>query len=101
MCYNLMMKKNNYLKTAQDSEELFKLIMKLYWSYISNLEEYIQHVPETDVGQFNLLNDHMKEVQSSLEHDISIFEEAISNDTKDVHQTQDQLEINKIYQNLK
>ena len=96
-----MMQKINYSKTAQDSEQLFKLIMKLYWTHISSLEEYMQNIPETDVEKVSLLNAHMKEVQSALEHDISIFEVAADNGLEDVHQIQDQLKVGQIYKNLK
>ena len=96
-----MMQKIDYSKTVQNFEELFELIMKLYWSYISNLETYTQTIPETDIEKLNLLNEHMQEVQSALEHDISIFEKAIGDDLEDIHQVQDQLKINQIYQKLK
>lgn len=95
------MDKTDITSVAQDTEQLFKTIMKLYWSYITNLESYIKNIPETDTEKLNLLNEHMEEVQGALEHDISIFEKAIGDDLEDIHAVQDQLKIAQIYKTLK
>lgn len=88
-------------QVAQDAEQLFKIIMKLYWSYITNLEAYIKSIPETDTETLTSLNDHMQEVQSALEHDIALFEKAILDDLEDISAIRDQLKIDDIHKRLK
>lgn len=88
-------------KTAKNAEELFKLIMNMYWTYLNALETFAERIPETETAVLSELVDHMKEVQAALEHDISIFQKAISSDIEDLHKVSDQLKINTIYQKLK
>ena len=94
------MLKTKITETAKDAEELFKLIMNLYWTYITSLEEYIQSIPASETATFNEFTEHMLEVQAALEHDIGIFQKAINSDLEDLHQTTDQLKINDIYDKL-
>jgi hypothetical protein len=95
------MKITTITKTTKDVEELFKLIMKLYWTYLDALECYIRQIPDTETAVLNDLIEHMEEVQGALEHDISIFQKAINNDTEDLHKIHDQLKIDTIYKKLK
>ena len=94
------MEKAQITQTAKDAEELFKTIMNLYWTYLEGLEQYIHSIPETEAGLLNDLNQHMQEVQSALEHDIAIFDEAIHSDAEDLHRLQDKLKVDTIYQKL-
>lgn len=94
------MEKAQITQTAKDAEELFKTIMNLYWTYLEGLEKYIQNIPETEAELLNDLNQHMQEVQDSLEHDIAVFDEAIHSDVEDLHKLQDKLKVDTIYQKL-
>lgn len=95
------MEKTQITQTTNNAEELFKTIMNLYWTYLEGLEKYIQNVPEIEAKLLNDLNQHMKEVQSALEHDIAVFDEAIHSDVEDLHKLQDKLKIDTIYQKIK
>ena len=95
------MEKNQITKTTQDAEELFKLIMNLYSTYLDSLEAYIANVPETETETLNDLYQHMQDVQSALEHDISIFDKAIQSDLEDLNKLKDKLKIDTIYKKLK
>ena len=95
------MEKTQITQTAKDAEELFRTIMNLYWTYLEGLEKYIQNIPETEAELLSNLNQHMQEVQGALEHDIAVFDEAISGDVEDLHKLQDKLKVDTIYQKLK
>ena len=95
------MKKSQITKTTQDAEELFKLIMNLYSTYLDGLEAYIANIPETETETLNDLYQHMQDVQSALEHDISVFDKAVQSDLEDLHQLQDKLKVETIYKELK
>lgn len=88
-------------QTAQEAKELFQIVMDLYWQYLNTLEIYISKIPDSETGILNELNAHMADVQNAIEHDISIFENAINSDKQDLHAIQDQLKINDIYKMLK
>ena len=94
------MEKSQITQIAKDAEELFKTIMNLYWTYLEGLEKYIQNVPETETKLLNYLDQHMQEVQEALEHDIEVFDKAIQSDSEDLHQIQDKLKVDTIYQKL-
>jgi len=95
------MNKSQITQTATEAEELYKIVMNLYWTYLNTLETYVQNIPETETGILNELNKEMQEVQSALEHDIGVFEKAIQSDTEGLHQLKDKLKIDSIYENLK
>ena len=86
--------------TAKNIKDLFNLVMQLYQTYLDALERYMQKIPDTETAVLSDLVEHMQEVQSSLEHDISIFQKAINSDTEDLHKTHDQLKIDTIYKKL-
>ena len=98
--YNNLMNQAQITQTVNNAEELFKIIMKLYWTYLSSLEEYIKSIPETEKDILNELYQHMQDVQGALEHDISVFDKAIQSDLEDLNQLQDKLKIDLIYQKL-
>lgn len=87
--------------TAKGVEELFKMIMNLYWTYLNMLEDYIKKIPETETDVLNELLAHMNEVQNALEHDIGVFQKAIDSDSEDLQKVQDQLKIDVIQKKLK
>jgi predicted phage-related endonuclease len=95
------MNQSQITQTATEAEELYKIVMNLYWSYLDTLEKFIKGIPETETGILNELNKDMQDVQAALEHDISVFEQAIQSDTEDLHQLKDNLQINSIYEKLK
>ena len=86
---------------AKNAEELFKMIMNLYWTYLNALESYIQQIPETETDILNELILHMDEVQTALEHDVGIFQKAVNSDMEDLQTIQDQLKIDTIQKKLK
>jgi hypothetical protein len=88
-------------ETAKDLEELFRLVMKMYWDYLGVLDKYIQQTPGTETALLKEITEHVNEVQAALDHDIGIFQKAIDSDTEDLHGTRDQLQISAIYQKLK
>ncbi len=88
-------------QTAQEAKELFDTVMDLYWQYLNTLEAYISKIPDSETGILNELNAHMVDVQNAIEHDISIFENALNSDKQDLHAIKDQLKINDIYKMLK
>jgi len=90
-----------FTTTAKNVEELFKIVMKLYWDYLGALERLIRQIPDTETDFLNELAEHMREVQKALEHDISIFQNAISSDIEDLHKVADRLKIDTIYKQLK
>lgn len=88
-------------QTAQEAKELFDIIMDLYSQYLNTLEIYVSKIPDSETGILNDLNAHMVDVQNALEHDISIFENALNSDKQDLQMIKDQLKINDIYKMLK
>jgi hypothetical protein len=86
---------------AKNAEELFTLIMNLYWTYLNALEAFAERIPETETAVLNELLDHMEEVQGALEHDISVFQKAIDSDSEDLQNITDQLKIDIIQKKLK
>lgn len=94
------MDKTQITQTATDASELFKVIMKLYWSYLDDLEETIKHIPDNQTDALNDLLQHMGDVQMALEHDVAVFDKALQEDLEDVGKLKDQLKINDIYKNL-
>jgi hypothetical protein len=94
------MENTQIAETAKNIEELFNLVMTLYRTYLDALERYMQQIPDTETVVLNDLVEHMQEVQGSLEHDISVFQRAINNDTEDLHKVHDQLKIDTIYKKL-
>jgi hypothetical protein len=86
---------------AKNAEELFKLVMNLYWTYLNALETLSKRIPETETAVLSELVGHMKEVQKALEHDISVFRKAIDSDSEDLQTIQDQLKIDVIQKKLK
>ena len=95
------MEKDQITKTVQGAEELFKLIMNLYSAYLDGLEAYIANIPETETETLNDLYQHMQDVQSALEHDISVFDKAAQSDLEDLNKMKDKLKIDTIYKELK
>lgn len=84
-----------------DAEALFTIVMDLYSTVLSELEQVIESVPDTETQLLNELNTQMKEIEMALEHDIEVFNEAIQSDLESVHHLKDQLKINEIYKQLK
>ena len=84
-----------------EAEELFKVVMDLYSTVLDELEQVIKNVPDTETQLLNELNTQMQEIQSALEHDIGVFDEAIQSDLENLHHLKDQLKINDIYIQLK
>ena len=94
------MDKSSITQTATEAEELYKIVMNLYWSYLDTLETYIKNIPDTETELLNELEKDMEEVQAALEHDIGVFKDAIQSDTQDLHGLKDKLEIENIYKKL-
>ena len=88
-------------QTAQEAKELFEIIMDLYWQYLNTLEAYTAKIPDSETGLLNELSAHMVDVQNALEHDISVFQNALNSDKQDLHEIKDKLKINDIYKMLK
>ncbi len=87
-------------QVAIDAEELYKIVMNLYWTYLENLEKYIEAIPDSEIEILNDLNQHMQEVQSALEHDIGVFEKAVHEDLESIQVVKDRLKIDSIYKKL-
>lgn len=84
-----------------EAEALFRIVMDLYSTVLDELEQVIESVPDTEKQLLNELNTQMRDIQSALEHDIGVFDEAIQKDLEGIHQLKDQLKINDIYKQLK
>jgi len=95
-----MMENSQITKITDDAVELFKVVMRLYTQYFDTLEIYIKNVPETEVETLQSLNQHLKDVQGALEHDLNVFYDAINRDKEDVGKIKDKLKIESIYKNL-
>lgn len=95
------MDKSQITQTASEAEELYKVVMNLYWSYLNTLEIYVQNTPETETMILSELNKEIQEVQSALNHDIAVFQKAIESDTEGLQGLKDKLKIDSIYENLK
>lgn len=95
------MNQTQITETAKKADELFRLVMNIYWTYLEKLEVHIQELPETETEKINKLYEHVEEVKSALEHDIALFDEAINSDKEDIQEFNDQLKINDIYKKLK
>ncbi len=86
---------------VRDAEELFKIVMDLYAAYLDDVERLIREVPETETQLLGELYAQLGEIQSAMEHDVSVFDRAIQSDREDIHHLKDQLKINDIYKMLK
>lgn len=81
-------------------EELFEIIMKMYWEQLNALEIYINKIPDTEETLLEEMNELLLDVQASMEHDIGIFTKAINSDSENLHSIQDKLKISDIYEKL-
>ncbi len=86
---------------AAEAEALLKTVTHLYAEYLSTLEALIEKVPDTEIETLRDLNAHLKEVHESLEHDLRLFDEAVSLDREELNRFQDQLKIKTLYDQLK
>jgi len=83
------------------ADQLFKTVMKFYWTYLDELEAFIEKVPENDQKTISILHEQIEDIQEAIVHDIEVFEKAAENDTEDLNKLQDQLKIDSIYAKLK
>ncbi len=95
------MEQSQIKQTVKNVEELFKLVMNIYWTYLGKLDAYVKGLPETETEKISNLYAHIEDVKAALEHDISLFEKAVNSDTEDLHRFKDQLKIDDIYKQLK
>ena len=86
---------------VSEAEELFTVVMDLYAVYLDQVEQLIQEVPETETRLLRELDAQMQEIQSAMDHDVAVFDQAIQSDLEDIHQFKDKLRINEIYKLLK
>jgi len=87
-------------ETAEAVQELFKEIMSLYWTYIETLEKIAAFIPDSETVALRELTKLMEEIQTAMEHDIALFQEAANSDLENLHQLQDQLKIDDIHKKL-
>ncbi len=94
------MENNTIIQTTKAMEELFEIIMKMYWEQLNTLEIYINKIPDTEEALLGEMNELLLDIKASMEHDIGIFTKAINSDAEDLHGIQDKLRINDIYSKL-
>ena len=95
------MNKAQMEKTVKEVEILFKEVMRFYWDYLNQLETLIKSIPEDQTDFLKKINDHIAEVEESLEHDMALFDQATQEGIQDVHGIHDRLKIDQIRHQLK
>ena len=95
------MDKTQAKQIVQSVEILYKDVMGLYWAYFNFLEALVKRTPDAEVETLREINEHIKEVQSAMEHDMGAFEKAVDSDMEDVNKFKDNLKIQDIYNKLK
>jgi len=95
------MKNTQIINTAKAIQELFEEVMKLYWTYLNSLEMYVKRIPDSEIGLIEEANAHIGEVLSAMEHDIDIFDKAVSDDLEATRKIKEELQIDDIYNKLK
>ncbi|MBU0727412.1 hypothetical protein KKA95_01885 [Patescibacteria group bacterium] len=95
------MENTQIIATAKAVQELFEEVMKLYWTYLNSLEMYVKRIPDSEIGLIEEANTHIGEVLSAMEHDIDIFDKAVSDDLEATRKIKEELQIDDIYNKLK
>ena len=95
-----MMENTQVSQIAAEASELFKAVMNLYSEILDTLELYIKNTPESEFQKLKELNQLIDEVTDALEHDISVFSDALNSDKEDFVKMQDKLQIESIYKKL-
>ena len=88
------------MQTAKGIEVLYEEVMKFYWEYINALEEYAKQLPDNEMELLQSISAHMDDVMQAMEHDIAVFDKAVSQDLEEVKSIQENLEVNKIRNQL-
>lgn len=99
-CYNIKMDQKQILETTKNAEELYQVVMQLYMTYLDYLEKVMERIPETETEILRGFSAHLQEVQGALEHDMGLFDKAVSQDKEDLKKIQDQLKIQDLYKSL-
>lgn len=90
----------NLRQVTGGAHELFKSVMKLYWSYLAEIDEVIRQLPEGNQELLNVLNQQIDEVRAAIDHDVHLFEKAIQSDQEGLSNFRDELKIHSIYEKL-
>lgn len=99
--YNEVMDSNQIQQTAWELAVIYKATVELYQSYFQTLEVAIQKTPDSEVARLTELNELVQEAKEAMEHDLAIFDKAVSMDMEALAGMQDELKIQAIYNKLK
>ena len=94
------MDEKQIVQIGKSAQEFLDVIMNLYWTHLQTLEAYIKRVPATETDTLIQLNEYVNEIQTAMEHDLGLFDKAISTDKEALRGIQDKLKINEIYKQL-
>lgn len=92
------MTSNLISQTASDIQILYKASMELYEAYFKALEEAVE--ANTDLERAHQLDQLAQEAEAALEHDLGIFEKAVSLDEEGLNNMQDELKIATLHKQL-
>ncbi len=95
------MNKTQVKQVVQSVENLYKDVMGLYWAYINFLEALAKRTPDEEVDTLMEIHEHIKEIQSAMQHDMGVFEKAMDSDMEEGSKVQEDLKIQDIYKKLK
>jgi hypothetical protein len=94
------MNPNPISQTATGMQMVFKATMELYEGYFQALEAALNATPDSDMQRVTKLRDLVQEAEEALEHDLGIFEKAVSLDAEGLNNMQDELKIASIHKQL-
>ncbi|MFH0838002.1 MAG: hypothetical protein V1880_01910 [Patescibacteria group bacterium] len=91
---------NSVQQTLVDMDVLYRTTIELYEEYFRLLEAAILKTPESEVDKLRELAALAEEAGKALQADIAVFDQAVSTDAESLRNTQDQLQIQSIYDKL-
>jgi hypothetical protein len=87
-------------QTAYDLNVVYKATMELYENYFQTLDAALKATPDSEIERLQKLNALVQEANDALQHDLAIFDKAISSDAEAIMSMQDELKIQSIYNKL-
>lgn len=94
------MNNTQIVQTVQAVETLYEDVMNLYLTYLGLLEDLLNSVPYSETDTLLQIQNHIQEIQAAMEHDMGIFDRAISEDGEGINKLKDNLKIQDIYNKL-
>ena len=84
----------------KDAEALLSLITKTYQTYLDGLETLANTIPDSETEALSDLYSLIREIQTSMEHDLALFDKAVFADKESLHHLREQLKVEALHKLL-